>query len=91
MVTGYVNVADYGTALEFVRIMKRDGFCFDQYTFGSVLKGIACLGVVDLGKQVHSVIVKTGYERNVFSGFAQMGEAFRLLGCMEGDGLQGLQ
>ncbi|KAF5201517.1 Pentatricopeptide repeat, partial [Thalictrum thalictroides] len=107
--------------------MKRDGFCFDQYTFGSVLKGIAYLGVVDLGKQVHSVIVKTGYERNVFSGsalldmyskcgrirdayavfkcipernavswnaliagFAQMGDrgtAFRLLGCMEREGV----
>ncbi|PIA63361.1 hypothetical protein AQUCO_00201001v1 [Aquilegia coerulea] len=70
MVTGYVNVGNYGTAMEIVRIMKRDGFCFDQYTFGSVLKGIAYMSVVDLGMQVHSVIVKTGYERNVFSGSA---------------------
>ncbi|GMY29146.1 putative pentatricopeptide repeat-containing protein At3g25970 [Fagus crenata] len=38
--------------------MKRCGFDFDGYTFGSILKGVACAYRLDLGQQVHSMIVK---------------------------------
>ncbi|KAK9093346.1 hypothetical protein Syun_028257 [Stephania yunnanensis] len=70
MVTGYTDVGDHVAALEFAITMTRNGFAFDQYTFGSILKGIAYMGYVELGKQVHSIIVKTSYDKNVFSGSA---------------------
>nr|POE97929.1 putative pentatricopeptide repeat-containing protein [Quercus suber] len=51
--------------------MKRRGFDdFDGYTFGSILKGIACAYRFDLGQQVHSMVVKMGYVGNVYSSSA---------------------
>ncbi|XP_010246570.1 PREDICTED: putative pentatricopeptide repeat-containing protein At3g25970 [Nelumbo nucifera] len=91
MITGYVNGGSFDTAWELLRTMRGDGFSFDQYTFGSILKGIACEGRLDLGQQVHSVIVKMGYEKNVFSGSAlldmyakcnRIGDAYAVFGCM---------
>lgn len=70
MITGYVNISSYETSFHLLKLMRRDGFMSDQYTFGSVLKGIASMCCVDVGKQVHSLIVKTGFEKNVFSGSA---------------------
>ncbi|MCL7038977.1 hypothetical protein MKW94_028851 [Papaver nudicaule] len=50
--------------------MRRDGFGSDQFTFGSILKGIAWTNDLKAGKQVHSMIIKMGYEPNVFSASA---------------------
>ncbi|KAF8412382.1 hypothetical protein HHK36_000346 [Tetracentron sinense] len=52
--------------------MKGYGLVVDQYTFGSILKGVAFVALLDLGQQVHSIIVKMGYENNVFSGSAHL-------------------
>ncbi|KAL5723405.1 hypothetical protein ACHQM5_006811 [Ranunculus cassubicifolius] len=70
LLTAHVNVGNHDTAIRFMKMMNIDGFNCDQYTFGSVLKGIACMGSVVLGEEVHAVIVKTGYERDVFAGSA---------------------
>ncbi|KAF8400461.1 hypothetical protein HHK36_013759 [Tetracentron sinense] len=70
MITGYVNFENLETAWELLKTMKRYGLAFDQYTFGSILKGVAFAGLLNLGQQVHSIIVKMGYEKNVFSGSA---------------------
>ncbi|XP_042477265.1 putative pentatricopeptide repeat-containing protein At3g25970 [Macadamia integrifolia] len=70
MITGFVNQGDFKTAWEFLKTMKRGGFTLDQYTYGSILKGIASEDCLDLGLQVHAVIIKTDYAKNVFSGSA---------------------
>ena len=71
MIAGCVNCGNFETAWEILRTMKRRGFGdFDGYTFGSILKGIACAYRFDLGQQVHSMIVKMGYVGNVYSSSA---------------------
>ena len=70
MIGGYINYGNFEIAWEFLRTMKRYGFYFDGYTFGSILKGVACAYRLDLGQQVHSMIVKMGYAGNVYSASA---------------------
>ncbi|CBI21173.3 unnamed protein product, partial [Vitis vinifera] len=70
MIAGFVNLGNFETALEFLKSMKRYGFAVDGYSFGSILKGVACVGYVEVGQQVHSMMVKMGYEGNVFAGSA---------------------
>jgi pentatricopeptide repeat protein len=70
MIGGYINCGHFEIAWEFLRTMKRYGFYFDGYTFGSILKGVACAYRLDLGQQVHSMIVKMGYAGNVYSASA---------------------
>ncbi|KAF6165899.1 hypothetical protein GIB67_012796 [Kingdonia uniflora] len=91
LVTGYVYIGHYERAVEVMKMMKRGGFDFDQYTFGSILKGVASMGCVKLGEQVHSSIVKTGYQGNVYSESAlldmyakcnRMQEAYAVFECM---------
>ncbi|XP_026426396.1 putative pentatricopeptide repeat-containing protein At3g25970 [Papaver somniferum] len=70
MITGYVNLGKNNISWELFKAMKRDGFSYDQFTFGSILKGIAWINDLKAGKQVHSMIIKMGYEWNVFSASA---------------------
>lgn len=70
MIAGYVNSGSLESAWDVLKDMRRFGFAVDGYTFGSLLKGVACYYRLDLGQQVHSVIVKTGYAGNVYSGSA---------------------
>ncbi|KAG2665914.1 hypothetical protein I3760_15G030100 [Carya illinoinensis] len=70
MIAGYVRCGNFETAFEILRTMKICGFDFDGYTFGSILKGVASAYRLDIGEQVHSMIVKMGYAANVYSGSA---------------------
>lgn len=70
MIGGYVNYGDLESAWELLKSMRRCGFMVDGHTFGSVLKGVASKGCIDLGLQAHSLIVKTGYGGNVFAASA---------------------
>ncbi|KAF5467916.1 hypothetical protein F2P56_012120 [Juglans regia] len=70
MIAGYVHCGNVETAFEILRTMKICGFDFDGYTFGSILKGVASAYRLDIGEQVHSMIVKMGYAANVYSGSA---------------------
>ncbi|KAL6202756.1 hypothetical protein ACLB2K_026461 [Fragaria x ananassa] len=70
IIAGHVNCRELEAAWEVLRSMRRCGFGFDGYTFGSILKGVACALRYDLGQQVHCVVVKVGYESNVYSGSA---------------------
>ncbi|KAL6012234.1 hypothetical protein ACLOJK_002712 [Asimina triloba] len=91
MIAGCVRVCDYDAVWVLLRAMKLVGFGFDEYTFGSTLKAIACMNHVGYGRQIHSVIIKTGFEQNVFSGSAlldmyakcdQIEEANAVFECM---------
>lgn len=70
MIGGYVNYGDLESAWELLKSMRRCGFMVDGHTFGSILKGVASKGCIDLGLQAHSLIVKTGYRGNVFAASA---------------------
>ncbi|KAI9078752.1 hypothetical protein K1719_039210 [Acacia pycnantha] len=70
MITGYINSGDLEIAWAMLKIMRRSGYEFDGHTFGSMLKGIASYQEFELGQQMHSMILKTGFSENVFSGSA---------------------
>ncbi|EEF29045.1 pentatricopeptide repeat-containing protein, putative [Ricinus communis] len=70
MISGYVNSGSLGSAWELYKSMKSFGLMPDAYTFGSILKGVACACRLDVGQQVHSLIVKMGYEEHVYAGSA---------------------
>ncbi|XP_065860881.1 putative pentatricopeptide repeat-containing protein At3g25970 [Euphorbia lathyris] len=70
MISGYVNSGNVEIALEYYKSMKTYGFEADAYTFGSILKGVACSCSLNLGQQVHSLIVKMGHQENVYAGSA---------------------
>lgn len=70
MLAGYVNWGHHETGWALIKSMKRGGFGFDEYTFGSGLKSAACANCVDLGRQIHSFVVREGFEGNVFAGSA---------------------
>ncbi|KAH8484376.1 hypothetical protein H0E87_028723 [Populus deltoides] len=65
MITAYVDSGYLRAAWDFLKSMKRRGFQADGYTFGSIRASR-----YDLGQKVHSLIVKIGYERNVYAGSA---------------------
>jgi len=48
--------------------MKRSGSDVDGYSFSRLLKGIASVKRFDLGEQVHGLVIKGGYECNVYVG-----------------------
>ncbi|KAJ7949629.1 putative Pentatricopeptide repeat-containing protein [Quillaja saponaria] len=70
MISGYINCGDFQNACQVLGTMRRRGFEFDGHTFGSILKGVAYTYQLEIGQQVHSVIVKMGFSGNVFAGSA---------------------
>ncbi|GFS44671.1 pentatricopeptide repeat (PPR) superfamily protein [Actinidia rufa] len=70
MIAGYVNCGNLERAWRALNSMRRCGFMGDGYTFASILKGVACEGCIDFGLLAHSLIVKTGFEGDVYSASA---------------------
>ncbi|KAL7159573.1 hypothetical protein ABFS83_01G036700 [Erythranthe nasuta] len=70
VITGYVNSRNIPSAWGVLKSMKRLGFLFDGYTFGSMLKGIATGSGLVQGQQLHSDVVKTGFCDNVYAASA---------------------
>ncbi|PKI37133.1 hypothetical protein CRG98_042468 [Punica granatum] len=70
LIAGHVNCGKFESAWEVLIDMRRGGMGIDGYTFGSVLKGVACAVRLDLGEQLHSMILKMGLLENVYCGSA---------------------
>ncbi|XP_051151726.1 putative pentatricopeptide repeat-containing protein At3g25970 [Andrographis paniculata] len=70
VIAGNVNRGSFGSAWGVLKSMKRCGFLFDAYTFGSVLKGVGVSGGLLYGLQVHSDVVKMGFDDNVYAASA---------------------
>ncbi|KAM7267999.1 hypothetical protein ACFE04_010165 [Oxalis oulophora] len=68
MISGFINLGNLDIGWDYLKSMKRFGFYADEYTFGSVLKGVASACRYVLGQQMHGMIVKMGYEGNVYVG-----------------------
>ncbi|KAF9626425.1 hypothetical protein IFM89_033244 [Coptis chinensis] len=66
MITGYSQNGDGLRAMECFRDMKAEDVEPNQFTFPSVLTACAALAATKFGMQVHSCIVKSGFEVNVF-------------------------
>ncbi|WOL15050.1 pentatricopeptide repeat-containing protein [Canna indica] len=70
LIAAHVSSRAHQQAWAVFKTMLSEGMSFDQYTFGSVLKSVACTAQTDLGRQLHSLIVKSNFDQNVFSGSA---------------------
>lgn len=68
MIAGYVQHERSGEALELFSEMKLAGLKPNQFTFASVMKGCADLAAVEQGRQMHTHVIKSGTEWDVFVG-----------------------
>eukprot|EP01018_Ginkgo_biloba_P021054 Gb_39558 [translate_table: standard] len=73
MIGGYVQHGHWLEALELFCEMQRKGVMGNRFTFCSVLISCSSLTTVEQGKQVHSHILKTGFNSYVSVGSALVG------------------
>lgn len=67
---GYAQNGYACEVLELFLNMRICGFHPDEYTYTSALSACACLGNIETGSQLHSVIIKNKFEQNLFVGNA---------------------
>nr|XP_010925117.1 putative pentatricopeptide repeat-containing protein At3g25970 [Elaeis guineensis] len=70
LIAAHVSSGAYHRSWDLLRNMMAKGLSFDQYTLGSILKSVASAGQLEFARQLHSLIVKSGLDGNVFSGSA---------------------
>ena len=70
MISGYTSSGKLNNAWCLFTGMRRSGSDADGYSFSRLLKGVASAKRFDLGEQVHSLVIKGGYESNVYVGSA---------------------
>lgn len=68
MISGYTSCGKLYSAWCLFTGMRRSGCSGDGYSFSRLLKGIASRKRLDFGQQVHSLVIKGGYECNVYVG-----------------------
>ncbi|XP_008809278.3 putative pentatricopeptide repeat-containing protein At3g25970 [Phoenix dactylifera] len=91
LIAAHVSSGAYQQSWDLLGSMMAKGLSFDQYTLGSILKSVASAGQLEFGRQLHSLVVKSGLDSNVFSGSAlvdvyakcgRMGEAYSVFQLM---------
>jgi len=70
MVAGYAQSSRGSEAIEIFRQMLPVQNNLDQVTFGSILSACASVMDLELGRQIHAYVFRTGFESNVFIGNA---------------------
>ncbi|KAL1206241.1 putative pentatricopeptide repeat-containing protein [Cardamine amara subsp. amara] len=68
MISGYTSCGKLEDAWCLFKSMRRSGSNVDGYSFSRLLKGIAFGKRFDLGQLVHGLVIKRGYECNVYVG-----------------------
>ncbi|KAF5203250.1 Pentatricopeptide repeat-containing protein [Thalictrum thalictroides] len=82
LIRGFTNNGFYEKAIEYYQTMQNVGVSADNYTFPFVLK--SCIGVSSLreGWNVHSKVIKLGFEFDVFICNSLI-VMYAKLGCLE--------
>eukprot|EP01018_Ginkgo_biloba_P025327 Gb_09957 [translate_table: standard] len=70
IIAGYAQNAYGEEALKVFSQMQQEGIKPDCFTFSSVLSACASLAAMEKGKQIHSHIIRMGFESAVFVGSA---------------------
>ncbi|CAI9095791.1 OLC1v1031806C1 [Oldenlandia corymbosa var. corymbosa] len=70
VITGYVNRNRARDALEFFCKMQLAGVRMDQFTYSSILSGVASLSAIIWGMVVHCCTIKCGVDQSVVVGSA---------------------
>ncbi|CAM8973860.1 unnamed protein product [Rhodiola kirilowii] len=66
MLVAYGQLGDLSKAFHIFSQMQVEGLIPNQYTYPSILRTCTSLGALDLGEQIHSQVVKTGFRHNVY-------------------------
>ncbi|KAE9617301.1 putative tetratricopeptide-like helical domain, DYW domain-containing protein [Lupinus albus] len=67
MIRGMVSNHSFHDAIQLYASMRKDGFTPDDFTFPFVLKACARLDHFKLGLNLHCLVVKTGFDCDVFA------------------------
>lgn len=70
LITGYAQNGHGEETLKYFFQMQWAGLKANHFTFGSVLKACSSIANPEHGKQIHSFIVKTGFESDILVGSA---------------------
>ncbi|GAV59513.1 PPR domain-containing protein/PPR_2 domain-containing protein/DYW_deaminase domain-containing protein [Cephalotus follicularis] len=70
MISSYVQKGLMEEGLKLFNKMRRASVSADQATFASLLRASANLASLSLGKLLHSLVIRSGFMSNVFSGSA---------------------
>lgn len=66
MIQGLVSADQFDDAIEFYGLMRIEGFLPNSFTFPFVLKACARLCDLELGLRIHTLVLKSGFEYDVF-------------------------
>ncbi|KAJ7540625.1 hypothetical protein O6H91_10G023400 [Diphasiastrum complanatum] len=82
MIAGYAQNGLGKEALALYEQMKQEGVQPNNVTFVLLLKACASLGTLEQGKQLHSDIIKKGFQSNVIVG-SSLVDMYSKCGCTE--------
>ena len=66
VIAGYSELGKGWDALICFSEMRQGGITGDFFTFTSILKAAGIIPALEVGKQIHSLVLKTGYVSNLF-------------------------
>ncbi|XP_062210874.1 pentatricopeptide repeat-containing protein At2g33680 [Phragmites australis] len=81
MITGYAQNGDADSATRMFSKMHTAGFSPTEFTFVGVLNACSDMGALALGKKVHGLIVKLGFEMQVYVKSAVV-DMYAKCGCI---------
>lgn len=70
MISAYVQKGMHEEGIKIFNDMRRTGVPADQATFASTLRACANLASICFGRQLHSLLIRSGFMSNVYSGSA---------------------
>lgn len=73
IIAGYAQTGHYEEAMKMLVKLKRDGESLNRSTFCCALSTCADIAALELGKQVHGQVVKTGHANGCLVGNALVG------------------
>lgn len=66
MLVAYGQKGDLDKSFQIFEQMQMEGLQPNQYTYPSILRTCTLVGALDLGEQIHSQVIKTGFQLNVY-------------------------
>ncbi|KAM0990902.1 hypothetical protein ACFX13_009482 [Malus domestica] len=82
IITGYVDVGEHLMALKLFLQMLVDGVKFDSTTLLVVIQACAGIGSIELGRQIHQMVIKNSYSGDLFTVNALL-NMYTECGCFE--------
>ncbi|KAL6638437.1 hypothetical protein ACP70R_023932 [Stipagrostis hirtigluma subsp. patula] len=92
MLVAYGQISDVAKSFDIFCQMQAAGIRPNQFTYPCILRTCTCSGEIELGEQIHSLSIKTGFESDMYvsgvlidmySKYGWLGKARRILEMLE--------